>query len=621
MCGIVGIISNKIPIKPEMLISMRDTLIHRGPDDCGIWINKSGFVGFGHRRLSIIDLSEAGRQPMQSSDGRFVITFNGEIYNFQEIREELKQKYSFKSRTDAEVLLYSYVEWGKNCLYKLRGMFAFAMWDDKEKKLFAARDRAGEKPFYYYLRNGEFVFASELKAITLYEGFEKRIDYRSLIDYLTFGYITAPKSIWKDCYKLPAGHYLQYSPDDGKLNIKCYWDIDLTPDYSKSESFWIEGIREHLKESVNLMLTSDVPLGAFLSGGVDSSAVVSVMKGYKHDLKTFSVGFENGGSFNELPYAINISTKIGTEHKSIYVKENDFIELFDKMSWFYDEPFGDHSYLPTFCVSRLARKEVTVAISGDGGDELFGGYIKYWKLPKRERIRKLMSVCLVELIEKTVGGLLDKHSRIKRGLNYLKQDENNSIIVTSGGHRFENLKGMISNKEFEETLKDYNPFNSLTKFFNNDKVKNLDIVTKARYLDFKWYLCDDILTKVDRASMAISLEVRAPLLDYKFIDFISHIPNKFLINRSSGKKIFKKALEGIVPQENLYRNKQGFEIPLAKWFKGKLHGFLNNDYISEHPINNNYAKNLKISFIKGNNCLAYDLHLFLFLDNWLRRWG
>ncbi|MFZ2410014.1 MAG: asparagine synthase (glutamine-hydrolyzing), partial [Candidatus Methanoperedens sp.] len=504
MCGIVGILSNKTPVNPDTLICMRDALIHRGPDDCGLWINKNGLVGLGHRRLSIIDLSGAGRQPMESYDRRFVITFNGEIYNFQEIREELKGKYSFKSGTDTEVLLYSYAEWGKECLHKLRGIFAFAVWDEVEKKLFAARDRAGEKPFYYYYRNDEFVFASEPKAITLYDCFEKRIDYRSLIDYLTFGFICAPKSIWKDCYKLPAGHYLEYFPENGKLEIKCYWDIDLTPDYSKSESFWIEGIKEHLRESVKLMLISDVPLGAFLSGGVDSSAVVSVMKDYKPELKTFSIGFKNSGKFNELPYAINVSKKVGTDHKNIYVTEDDFLELFDEMCWFYDEPFGDYSYIPTYCVSRLAKKEVTVAISGDGGDELFGGYSKYWKLQRIERIRKFMPKNFIRLIESLVGSLLSRHSRIKKGLNMLKQHQNGMILIANNGNRSENLRAMISDEEFMDTLNNYNPFDPLLEILNNDKIKNLDIVTKARYLDFKWYLCDDILTKVDRASMAIS---------------------------------------------------------------------------------------------------------------------
>ena len=620
MCGIVGIISNKTSIHPDTLVRMRDALIHRGPDDCGIWLNKNRTVGFGHRRLSIIDLSDAGKQPMESFDGRFSITFNGEIYNFQEIREELKDRYDFRSKTDTEVLLYSYIEWGSKCLDKLRGMFAFAIWDGNENKLFAARDRAGEKPFYYYHRNGEFVFASEPKAITLFDRFEKRIDYRSLIDYLTFGFIAAPKSIWEDCYKLPAGHYLEYFLDKGELKIKCYWDIDMTPDYSKSESFWIEGIRAHLKEAVKLMLISDVPLGAFLSGGVDSSAVVSAMKEYKPDLKTFSVGFKNSGKFDELPYAMNVSKKIGTDHKNIYVTEDDFLELFNDMSWFYDEPFADYSYLPTHCVSRLARKEVTVTISGDGGDELFGGYSKYWRLHNIERIRKFVPICFVQLIEIMGSKVLDNHSRIRKGFNLLKQDRNGMILLANNGNRFENLKYMILDKKFEEALKNYNPFDSLLAFLNNDKVKNLDIVTKAKYLDFKWYLCDDILTKVDRASMAISLEARAPLLDHKFIDFVSHIPNEFLVGRSSGKTIFKKALEGMVPHENLYRSKQGFEIPIAQWFRTDLKRLLEMKYDSEGLINNDYVEGLKSSFRKGNNRLGYDLHMFLFLDNWMKRW-
>ena len=564
MCGIAG----KIFFDPSRNIDVRElrkmtnVISHRGPDDEGHFIE--GNIGLGFRRLSIIDLS-TGHQPMSDMSGRYWITFNGEIYNYQEKRKELQKKgYTFKTNTDTEVIVNLFAEYKEDCLEHLRGMFGFVIWDKKEKVLFGARDRFGIKPFHYYIDNEKFVWGSELKSIVNSNDINKDLSLSSLDYYFAYGYSKRDKSIYRNINKLEPAQYFYLKPNERKkLVIKSYWDVSFQPDHSKSEDYWKEEIYTTLEESVKMRMRSDVPLGAFLSGGVDSSIVVALMaKNSNQAIKTFSIGFKEE-KYNELKYARQVVDRYKTDHHE-YIVEPESIDLLPKLVQAYDEPFADSSAIPTYYVSKFARNHVTVALTGDGGDELFAGYNSYVKMLA---------------IKKTFYNTKFTNSAVFKPLNKLVPDY---FFGKGYSYYLSKNKDLISayfcfwkdyerRKIFNSNTRDQININSAERYkeeiLNNF---NTDFISKVQGLDMKTYMVDDILTKVDRASMLSSLEARVPILDHKFAELSYKIPSKYKLQGNSKKHILKEAFRDILPPDIIGHKKQGFSVPLKHWFKGDL---------------------------------------------------
>ncbi|MBI4847203.1 MAG: asparagine synthase (glutamine-hydrolyzing) [Nitrospirae bacterium] len=593
MCGILGIFDNK-RLNEGLLIQMRDTLVHRGPDDSGIWISLDKRIGLAHRRLSIIDLSEAGRQPMSDDEGRIWLTFNGEVYNFAEIREGLIDKgYKFKSHTDTEVIINAYKEWGTECLNKFNGMFAFGIYDDKKKIFFLARDRTGKKPLYY-LSDGtgsRFYFASEIKAILEDRRVSKELDLKSLNCFFTYGYIPGEGSIFKGIMKLPPANALVYSIDTGQIKIWSYWDPPNLSDNSASEAELLEELEVLLQDSVKMRMVSDVPLGAFLSGGVDSSLIVAMMSRVADKpVKTFSIGFEDN-AFNELPYARIVANHFGTEHHELIVKPDAFNILPELVPQF-DEPFADSSMIPTYYVSKATREYVTVALSGDGGDELFGGYRHYLAALLHQRASEYLPSFIRHLAAGADSFLPEKGRALaRRQLAKLRLSPNDAFVERSSDPYF----GISSRSKLfsGETL------DSLSNGLDEPELMLLALLEKRRgdfvnsmtYADMKTYLPDDVLVKVDRASMMVSLEVRAPLLDYRIADFsFGKVCGSLKVKRLTTKYLLKKLAKKILPLELDINRKQGFAIPISKWFRGPLKSDINDIILSgnDHILDRKY---------------------------------
>ena len=571
MCGICGIYNlDGRPVDQNVLERMNSTLVHRGPDDEGYYIDES--IGLGHRRLSIIDLN-TGQQPILNEDGTKVIIFNGEIYNFADLKQELEKKgHWFKTKTDTEAIIHAYEEWGTDSVSHLRGMFAFALWDKKEKSLFLARDRLGKKPLYYFVDGKRLLFASELKAILEDETVPREMNFEGLSDYLSFGYVPAPKTIFKNIAKLLPGHlFLQ---KNGQVSVKKYWDLQFNPKQDVSIDQYCDAILETLKETVKMRLVSDVPLGAFLSGGIDSSAVVGLMASLKKEpVITNSIGFSEK-EYSELHYAKATSELFRTDHHE-YVVSPDAVGVIKKLSWHFDEPFADSSSVPTYYVSKMTRQNVTVALSGDGGDENFGGYRRYYYDRLENKIRRFVPHSIRRYL---IGNI----ARFYPKADWLPQVFRAKTLLTnvSGDPVFGYFNSMslfrpamkkkVLSSEVSDALKDYDSMDVFRGYYNQSDID--DPLSRTQYVDFKTYLVDDILTKVDRASMANSLEVRVPLLDHKFVELICQIPSHWKLNGRASKYIFKKALSGLLPDEIMNRQKMGFVIPVGKWLRNEIRG-------------------------------------------------
>lgn len=564
MCGIVGVISNTLPIDKDLLIRMRDTLIHRGPDDEGIWISPNRNVGLAHRRLSIIDLSQAARQPMSDEERKIWVVFNGEIYNFQEIRIELEKKgYKFRTNSDTEVIIYSYKEWGTNCLQKFNGMFAFGIWDDYQKLLILARDRIGKKPLYLSKYREKFIFASEIKAILEDKNFDRKINLSALNFYFSYGYIPAQMSIFKNIQKLPPAHYALLSLE-GNLQVTKYWDIPQEENLRRktTEDDLLLELEELLTDAVKKRMLSDVPLGAFLSGGIDSSLVVAIMSKISgNKVKTFSIGFEND-SISELPYARIVSKYFATQHREFTVKP-DSIGILDTIAPQFDEPFADSSLIPTYYVAKMTRQEVTVALSGDGGDELFGGYDNYLLTLRDERIIKFIPYFLRSIISGTAYLLPDniKGERFLKRLRYdFKGNFTDRHLIFRDFQRKKLFNAHVKH-ELGGTLSAPEVF--MAKSILSKSLAGLSLS------DFHLYLPDDILLKVDRMSMLNSLEVRAPFLDYRIAEFsFLKVPDDFKIKNKTRKYLLKKLAKKILPEKLKLDRKRGFSLPIKNWFNG-----------------------------------------------------
>ncbi|NOY53152.1 MAG: asparagine synthase (glutamine-hydrolyzing) [Deltaproteobacteria bacterium] len=564
MCGIAGATRNMLGDFPEKSLErMNAVMTHRGPDMGDIFLDAS--MGLCHRRLSIIDLSGDGRQPMTSADGRFTIVFNGEIYNFQELRRALSDRgFRFHTRTDTEVLLASYAAYGPACLEQIRGMFAFAIWDRLEGGLFAARDRIGKKPFYYYFAEDRFAFSSEIKSL-LEIGVGREIDPTALIDYLKYLYVPHPKSIYRQIRKLEPGHYLTYR--NGALKITEYWDVDFSRPVRADITELEEELLHKIEEAVRCRLISDVPLGAFLSGGVDSSGIVALMARTKdRTVKTCTIGFDDK-KHDEAVYAKAFAARLGTDHHEYYIHDEP-ARIIKKLVWHCDEPFADSSMVPTYYVSEIARKNVTVALSGDGGDENFAGYDKY-TVDRYENLARqwvpgsLLSGVMRFTQEAERGPLKRLHSLCRSSL--LSPAE--AFYVTNTFITDRQLRRVASDS-FRKEVEAYDPSGHVKKFY--DKANGPDHLSRILYTDLKLYLPGDILAKVDRMSMANSLEVRSPLLDHKIIEYAARIPSSLKLHGTTQKYLLKRAFGEIVGKDIIHREKHGFVVPLADWLRHEL---------------------------------------------------
>ena len=573
MCGIAGIFDfrGRAEIDRALLRRMTDILHHRGPDGDGF--HYAPGIGLGHRRLAIVDLA-AGDQPLYNEDGTVCVVYNGEIYNFQLLMAELAALgHTFRTRCDTEVIVHAWEEWGEACLERFNGMFAFALWDAARETLFLARDRLGEKPLYYsFLNDGRLLFASEMKSLVLSPHLDRRLDPQAIEEFFAYGYIPDPRSIYLGVRKLAPAHSLLVRRGEPPPEPCSYWELRFVDGTSARKEEIEEELITRLQESVRMRMIADVPLGAFLSGGVDSSGVVAMMAGLKADpVSTFSIAFGARG-WDESAYAAEIAERYHTDHHVRDVDPNSF-DLLDRLATIYDEPFGDSSAMPTFRVCAMARENVTVALSGDGGDEVFAGYRRYRWHCFEERVRRVVPGSLRGPLFGMLGALYPKLDwaprplRAKATLEELARgtiDAYFSSVSICGNE----LRRQLFSGSLAQNLQGYNAAEVLRGHMS--RCGSEDPLSQVQYADFKTYLPGDILTKVDRASMASSLEVRVPLLDHTLVEWAARLPSRLKLHGREGKHVFKAALEPHVPKEILYRPKQGFAVPLAAWFRGPL---------------------------------------------------
>lgn len=612
MCGIAGIFGiNGLPARQHELELMCNAMIARGPDDAGYFVD--GSVGLGMRRLSIIDLA-GGHQPVANEDGTIQVVLNGEIYNFRELRSRLEARgHVFKTTSDTEVIVHAYEEYGTACVEHLRGMFGFALWDSVKRQLLVARDRAGIKPLYYGEFGGRLLFASELKSILALGQVDRELNWGS-VSHL-FAFLTTPRdeSIVKGVHKLEPGHLLIARPGHAPV-VQRYWDLEFQPDYHTSEAQFVDQLRGLLEESVKLCMISDVPLGAFLSGGIDSSSVVATMSRLSdRPVKTFSIGFREQ-AYDESVHARQVAQAFGTEHHEL-ILDPDISGFLEDMAWHLDEPLGDSSAIPTYMVSKLASQHVKVVLSGDGGDELFAGYERY-VVERDQRARRVPG--FVRNLGGFIGSLMPDGMKGRRFLRHLALTGNdryvNSLTMFArDDQRFLFCEGIASHMLKQDHWQDLAQYMS----------KEDHWLSRMQYLDFKHYLPLDILTKVDRMSMAHSIEARVPLLDHKLTEFAATIPPEMKLQGNSTKHIFKKALRGILPDTVLDRRKQGFAVPLGQWFRNEPPGFLHDLLLSDRSrargiFNSDYVERMLALHQRGR---AMDLQLWTLIsfELWCRR--
>jgi asparagine synthase (glutamine-hydrolysing) len=574
MCGITGIFDTrgKRDIDRAVLHRMNESQFHRGPDEGGLHVEPG--VGLGHRRLSIIDLS-TGQQPLYNEDGSVCVVFNGEIYNFQELIPELQALgHVFHTRSDTEVIVHAWEAWGERCVERFRGMFAFALWDRYAETLFLARDRLGVKPlFYALLDDGSFLFGSELKSILAHGGLKRDIDPLAVEEYFALGYVAEPRSIFRQAKKLPPACTLKVSRGKAALpEPKEYWDVRFTLDAKIDDGEACRELEHRLNESIRLRMISEVPLGAFLSGGVDSSAVVAMMAGLsKEPVNTCSIAFADP-AYNESAFAQKVADRYKTRHFVDLVESDDF-DLIDTLAKLYDEPYADSSAIPTYRVCQLARKHVTVALSGDGGDESFGGYRRYRMHVMEEGMRSRLPLGLRRTVFGGLARIYPKADwaprmfRAKATFETLARDS-----VDAYFHSVSILRAPMRRQLFSEQFRgQLGGYDALQVFRGHAaRAGTDDPMALVQYLDLKTYLIGDINTKVDRASMAHSLEVREPLMDHALVEWLATLPSSLKLRDGEGKFLLKKAMEPKLPHEVLYRPKMGFAVPLARWFRGPL---------------------------------------------------
>ncbi|MDW7679070.1 MAG: asparagine synthase (glutamine-hydrolyzing) [bacterium] len=622
MCGICGIVNShrEDTVNPDNLKQMCDVITHRGPDDEGIYVQKN--VGLGMRRLSIIDLV-SGKQPICNETGQIWIVFNGEIYNHKTLRAQLEgYGHKFVTNTDTETIVHAYEQFGEKCVEKFNGMFAFAIWDEQSQQLFLARDRIGIKPLYYFIDKSRLVFGSEIKSILQAGNIPKRIDLQALDNFLTFEYIPAPLSIFQDIRKLPPGNTLTLK--NNEIYIRPYWDLSVKEDGVDIEQKKTELI-ETLQDAVKIRLMSDVPLGAFLSGGIDSSTIVALMaQVMDQPVKTFSIGFEDQ-TYNELNYARIIAKKFNTEHHEFIIKPNA-LELVDQLLNFLDEPFGDFSIFPTYLVSKMARDYVTVTLSGDGGDELFAGYdtyladqmaVKYARLPGWFRNGLLRPIIDAIPPSPKKKGLINRAKRFVEGMRLPEDLQHTRWMIFLQQLERE----MLFTDEVKSGMVEKDPYKFIRDYFNVVKPQTNDRINQQMYVDVKTYLVDNILVKVDRMSMAMSLEARVPFLDHRVAELSTTIAGKEKLQGKNSKMILKNSMEHLLPKEILYRGKEGFSIPIKNWIKQDLKPMMMETLAADRIkregfFNFEFVEKLKQEHLEGKENHSHRLWALMVFAKW-----
>jgi asparagine synthase (glutamine-hydrolysing) len=632
MCGISGFVDFNKRSGKEILVKMNRIMAHRGPDGDGyaIYQNESASVGLGHLRLSIIDLTEGGRQPQTFQS--LHITFNGEIYNYAEIKKTLEDKgHSFQSHSDTEVILHAYAEWGSLALQQFIGMFAFVIYDEQNQKLFACRDRAGVKPFFYYSKNGVFLFGSELKALMQHNSFEKNIDLDATAAYMQYGYVPTPHCIFKDTYKLKPGHFLELDLVSKQIHTTQYWNvydaynkpalkIDLPDAINETEKI--------LTKAFQYRMVSDVPVGVFLSGGYDSSCVTALLqKNNTEKIKTFTIGVPDAG-LNEAPFAKQIAAHLATDHTEMYCTHKEALEIVPQLPFFYDEPFADSSAIPTTLVSRIAREKVTVALSADAGDEIFAGYNRYDFVTKYgKRIQNIpgfmrkAAAAMMDVIPASSIPVLNRkylfHSRYEKLKSLFKNPSELNILMS--------LTKQMDDKTVADLFK--TPVEKMVTAFDNKELKKEYHSTLSLMLaiDYQTYLLDDILQKVDRAGMSVSLEGREPFLDQHIIEWAAQLPNEYKYNNGNKKFILKEIVHKYIPKEMMDRPKMGFGIPIALWLEKDLKHFVDQyfdeDFIARQGIFNNHEiQRIRRSFYQGKIERAEKIWYLLMFQMWYDKW-
>lgn len=632
MCGIVGFVSKNSD--EENIHKMLHVQSYRGPDDKGVFVEQidGRYIHFGHNRLSIQDLSSHGHQPFVSDCGNYIIVFNGEVYNFKTIRHELEQLgYTFVSESDTEVILYAYKVWGIECLEKFIGMFAFSILDKRKNKMYLVRDRAGVKPLYFYDGN-VFMFSSELKSFHEHPQFKKELNREVLPYYFQFGYIPAPHTIFKNTHKLEPGHYLEFNIQYSTFKMQKYWSVDecyAKEKFDKSEREILDDLEELLTDAVDLRMVSDVPVGVFLSGGYDSSLVTALLSQDRtRKLHTFTIGFDDK-KYNEAEHAKAIAKHFGTEHTEYYVSEKDMLDKVESLPFYYDEPFGDSSAIPTMIVSKLARKDVTVALSADGGDEAFCGYSKYFFLEKfapvfSNKIKKIFLKSVLKLFSgkqiEWINSLLPnrmQQTNIRDKYNKFKRAMNTDSLETM----FCNASSYVDSQVVEDFL---NIKANSSLYENFSMKKDLSFLDNMMLTDYKTFMVDDVLTKVDRATMSVSLEGREPLLDHRIIEFMARVPSELKYKNNHGKYFARQILNKHIPQAMIDKPKAGFQIPLAEWLQTELRPlvekYLDATKLDEEIFNIKEVETMKQELFNGDVSNVNAVWFILMFEMWKEKW-
>lgn len=624
MCGIIGTLNFRGAVLANKLEEMRDTMPYRGPDDNGVWISEDGLCGLGHLRLSILDPTPAGHQPRIESSGRFVISYNGEVYNYIEIREELEAKgYTFETGTDTEVILCAYVEWGQACLQRFNGMFAIAIFDNETKSLFLARDRLGIKPLYYFQDREQFIFSSEPKAILKGLDSIPEINVALIDDYMSFGYIPGENTLHKGIKRLMPGHYAVITRE--RFVTEQWWDLEFNSSEEKDEEFYLKESKRLLESAIDLRLRSDVPLGIFLSGGIDSSAVVGLLADkVKEPLKTFSIAYDFGRNFDETQYARMVAEKFGTDHHELKITPQQFADFIPEYIHLMDEPVTEAAAISLFFVSKLAKEKVTVALSGEGSDEIFAGYDLYQYMNVLEKYRGIVGQKGSEIFANVSNKVLGKSHKLSKYLNMATQSLEKRYKGMSTYPDAE--KEALYRDDFKLEVDKEKLRTNHGEFSRNlfAKNRNNDQLSKMLYFDTKTWLVDDLLIKADRMSMGTSIELRVPFLDYRLVEFAASIPSKYKIKNREGKYVLKKMMEGILPDEIIYRKKMGFPTPLKMMFQKELKDYAHSLLLSDDTKLHKFFKIERIrQLVEEHNANKYDHHKTLWqlvvLEEWLRK--
>jgi asparagine synthase (glutamine-hydrolysing) len=627
VCGIVGIADSSGRLIDEATLQgMCAAMTHRGPDDEGYYVGAKGesgssSIGLGMRRLAIIDLA-TGNQPIHNEDETVWVVLNGEIYNYAELRARLEAKgHSFYTNSDTEAIVHAYEEWGLETPKHLRGMFAFALWDEREERLLLARDRVGKKPLLYSIAGGKLIFASEFQAILRHPEVSRDIDFEALDNYLSFICVPAPRTAFRQIRKLEPGHLLTWK--GGEVKTERYWSLDFTNKIDISEQEAARRAIDLLTDAVRVRLMSDVPLGAFLSGGIDSSAVVALMSRLTGGrVKTFSIGFEEQ-DFSEVEHARRVAEAFGTEHHEFIVRP-DAVEVLPALVRHYGEPYADSSAIPTYYLSKMTRQHVTVALSGDGSDESFAGYERYAAMRIGEQFNQLPRLLRERLLDPFIAGLPEasrtrsRYGRIRRLLGVIGRPRSERYLALTCGLS-EELKAEISTPEFQARARESSSLELMQPWFAGNG--EIDIVDRVMMADN--YLPNDLLVKVDIASMAVSLETRAPFLDHHVLEFAASLPAGYKLRGLTTKYLLKRALKGILPEKNLMRRKMGFGVPVGHWFRGELRGFLTEALLSDSALARGYFKpgvirHLAQEHVEGRRDYAPQLWTLLMLELWHR---